>query len=145
MTGDNLANWLFGDGGNDVLSGGAGNDTLEGGTGVDRLTGGLGSDIFRFGLGEGSDRISDFHNVTGDNDRFQIAGVGLATGQISAGQFRARADNVAQDGNDYFIFRTTDATLWFDSDGNGGAAAVMLADLQAAAVVTYQDIFIVPG
>ena len=55
----------------------------------------------------------------------------------------ARHDNVAQDANDRFVFRTSDTTLWFDADGKGGAAATLLADLKAGAVVTTADILIV--
>jgi hypothetical protein len=61
--------------------------------------------------------------VAGNNDRFRIDasefGGGLAAGgTLAASQFRTRADNVAQDANDRFVLRTTDATLWFDSNGN---------------------------
>lgn len=143
LIGDARANRLIGSGGNDVLSGGLGNDSLQGGADSDRLTGGLGNDSFMFELGEpGRDVITDFTNAAGNNDRFQIWGSGLAPGQIVSGQFRARTDNLAQDGDDLFIFRTTDKTLWYDADGNGGGTAIMLADLQASAVVTFSDIFI---
>ena len=145
LIGDDNDNVLFGDGGNDVLSGGNGKDMLIGGAHVDRLTGGLGNDTFRFTVGDpGRDVISDFSNSGGNNDRVQIAGLSLAGGPITGNLFRARADNVAQDGNDIFIFRTTDKSLWFDADGDGAGAAVMLADLQASATMTFQDIYILP-
>ena len=64
-------------------------------------------------------------------------------GDPAAGQFRARADNHAQDADDRFIFRTTDRTLWFDADGSGAGAAIMVADLQAGAVVTAADILLI--
>ncbi len=40
ITGNQVANLLYGNGGNDVLNGDAGNDTLVGGVGADRLNGG---------------------------------------------------------------------------------------------------------
>jgi hypothetical protein len=61
---------------------------------------------------------------------------------LAATQFRARGDNLAQDADDRFIFRTTDASLWFDADGKGSAAAEMIADLQAGAVLTAADIWL---
>ncbi len=139
---------LRGLGGADRLSGGGGGDRLFGGAGIDTLTGGNGSDGFQFRfLGECGDRIVDFSDVAGNNDVFRIDasnfGGGLAAGALAADQFRARADNLAQDGDDRFIFRTTDATLWFDANGNAGGGGVLVADLQAGAVLTAADILLI--
>ncbi|MBP9182462.1 MAG: calcium-binding protein [Fuscovulum sp.] len=145
VRGDAAANQLLGGAGNDALDGAAGADLMRGGQGADTLTGGLGNDTFRFqNLTECGDVITDFLNVAGDNDKFQILasafGGGLVAGALAANQFQSRADNVAQDADDRFIFRTTDRTLWFDADGTGADAAIMVADLQAGAVVTAADI-----
>ena len=59
---------------------------------------------------------------------------------MAASQFRARGDNHAQDGNDRFIFRTTDETLWFDRNGSAAGGLTLLADLQDGAVVAFTDI-----
>lgn len=148
IRGDGLNNQLIGLGGNDRLDGAAGADLIQGGSGTDTLTGGLGNDIFRFvALGDAGDVISDFRNVAGNDDRFQVLasafGGGLVAGALAAANFQSRADNLAQDATDRFIFRTTDHTLWFDVDGTGAGAAIMLADLQAGAVVTAGDIFLI--
>ncbi|MCU0987423.1 MAG: S8 family serine peptidase [Acetobacteraceae bacterium] len=50
ITGDGLANRLFGGRGNDALSGGAGDDWLDGGAGDDRLDGGAGFDTAGFAM-----------------------------------------------------------------------------------------------
>ncbi len=47
--------------------------------------------------------------------------------------FHKGATNQAAEGDDRFIFRTGDTTLWFDSDGRGGAGPVLIADLQDGA------------
>jgi Ca2+-binding RTX toxin-like protein len=52
LSGNSLANSLYGRGGIDVLSGGAGNDQLFGYAGDDRLDGGVGDDIMTGGLGD---------------------------------------------------------------------------------------------
>jgi Ca2+-binding RTX toxin-like protein len=137
-------------GGNDadLLKGGTGRDTLEGGDAADRLTGGRGNDLFVFETtAHGKDVISDFSNTAGNNDAFEIDagdfGGGLVIGTLAASQFRTRADNLAQDANDRFIFRTTDATLWFDINGNAAGGRFLLADLQAGAAVTAADILLV--
>ena len=46
LTGNDEANALNGDAGNDTLNGSAGNDTLDGGAGTDSLKGGLGDDAY---------------------------------------------------------------------------------------------------
>ncbi len=148
IRGNGAANALFGWGGNDSLDGASGNDVLRGGTGIDTLTGGIGNDTFRFSaLNECGDVITDFGNILSSDDRFQITaaafGGGLVAGALAANQFITRADNLAQDADDRFIFNTTDRTLWFDADGNGAGAAVMVADLQAGAIVTAADILLI--
>ncbi len=145
IRGNAQANQLLGQAGADSLDGAAGADLIRGGQGLDTLTGGLGNDSFRFqSLAEFGDQITDFGNIAGNDDRFQILAsaldAGLSAGALAASQFRSRADNAAQDADDRFIFRTTDRTLWFDADGNGAGAAVLVADLQAGAVVTAADI-----
>jgi Ca2+-binding RTX toxin-like protein len=152
--------------GNDTLNGGAGNDqlvgaegadalrgqdgadTMSGGAGIDRLTGGTGNDAFVFARPvEGGDVITDFGIAAGNNDLFlidaSVFGFGAASGELAAGQFRTRGVNEAVDADDRFIFRTTDRTLWFDRDGSGEVAPLLVADLQAGAVVTAEDILLV--
>lgn len=147
IRGSGADNLLDGRGGRDQLLGLAGDDTLVGGAGRDRLTGGSGDDEFQFGrASDGGDAIRDFRSVAGNNDsfRFDDAGFGgLALGALDNSQFRTRASsNAAVDADDRFIFRTSDATLWFDADGQGGSGPVLIADLQARAVVTADDILI---
>lgn len=148
LRGSQAANQLRGEGGADTLDGAGGADVLVGGRGADMLTGGLGNDTFAFqNLDQIGDVITDFSAATGNDDRFQITaagfGGGLVAGALAAAQFRSRADNVAQDADDRFIFRTTDHTLWFDADGTGAGAAVMVADLQAGAALTAADFLLV--
>ena len=147
LAGDSGNNILRGLGGVDTLSGGSGIDNLGGGAGIDRLIGGLGNDGFVFqALSECGDVITDFRNLAGDNDDVRIAaagfGGGLLVGALPAAQFQTRADNIAQDGNDRFIFRTTDQTLWFDANGNVAGGLMLVADLQTGATVTAGDILI---
>jgi Ca2+-binding RTX toxin-like protein len=131
-------------GNNDSFEGGARAERVEGGAGRDALSGGGGADVIVYALAShGRDKISDWQAA----DQFEIDasgfGGGLVVGDLAAGRFHAGTTNRAQDGNDRFIFRTTDATLWFDKDGKGGAAAVLIADLQAGAKLGSADIFIV--
>lgn len=166
LTGDGLANTFMGFGGADTLSGQRGDDRLDGGAGADRLdggqgndrliggvgkdslTGGSGNDVFRFlSRSEGGDRITDFSNGAGNDDLFHISaagfGGGLKAGALPGFRFQIRSDNVAQDADDRFIFRTTDRTLWFDPDGKGGQRPGLVADLQATAMLGAADILLI--
>ena len=147
LVGDAANNVLRGFGGADTLAGGSGADALIGGAGIDLVTGGLGDDSFYFERpGDGGDVIGDFAAVVGNNDGFRFSaagfGGGLVAGALPATQFQSRADNLAQDGDDRFIFRTTDQTLWFDGNGNGAGGLLLVADLQTGALVTAADILI---
>jgi Ca2+-binding RTX toxin-like protein len=149
--------WLGGDDGFNVIDGGAGKDKLWGHDGNDTLTGGAGRDTLEGGLGDdafamlspllGADVIADFSNVGGNNDRFDFHGGyfggGLALGYLNPDLFRSATTRNAADADDRFIFRTTDATLWFDVDGVGGEASVMVANLNDTVVLTASDILIV--
>jgi hypothetical protein len=148
LIGDPGATHFRGLGGNDSLTAGAGNDTLEGGTGADLLTAGPGDDAFLYRwLSEGGDRITDFGRVPGNDDRVLLwdAGIaaGLPAGPLDSARFVTRANDLAAPGpEDRVIFRTSDTTLWWDPDGSGSGVAVLLADLQAGAVVTAADIVV---
>lgn len=148
IRGSAAANVLAGRGGADRVDGATGDDTITGGAGHDTLTGGLGNDVFRFtALSDFGDVITDFGNVSGNNDVFQLTaaalGGGLGAGALAPDRFLSRTDNHAHDANDRFIFRTTDTTLWFDADGTGAGAAVLVADLQARVVLSVADIALI--
>lgn len=136
---------LRGGGERDTLRGGAGNDSLDGGMGRDDLHGGAGADTFVFQfVTEVMDDVLDFR---GGVDRIRVNdagfGVDLREGTLEARHFQARTDNVAQDLDDRFIFRTGDRTLWFDSNGSAAGGLRLMADLQSGALATSTDIFVV--
>lgn len=136
---------LNGRGGDDRLEGRAGRDVLIGGEGADTLRGGSGSDRFVYqSSSEFGDKIIDFTNARGNDDRFEFVNVRFMgtrdTGTIDSTAFRSGKTNAARDADDRFIFRTTDKTLWFDADGNGRAKAMMVADLNDDASLSHKDI-----
>lgn len=116
-TGNELANTLTGQAGDDTLSGLGGNDTLTGGAGADTLDGGLGTDTASYatsttgvavdlaaGLGTAGDAAGDgltgIENLTGGSGADTLtgdAGVNVLTGN-------AGADTLSGlDGNDTLI------------------------------------------
>ena len=135
LTGDAMNNRLLGGAGQDSLTGGVGDDVLEGGTAKDTLTGGAGGDVFVFrAYAERTDVITDFETFM-DHILLEGAafGYGAYAGAVAAADFIVSATNAALDATDRFVFRNTDQTLWYDADGAGGVASVLLADLQAGA------------
>lgn len=153
LIGNSLSNTLTGGAGHDnikamagsdVLNGGAGKDTLAGGLGTDTLTGGFGADRFHFAApSEGIDRITDF--AAGDKISIAVAGFGggLAKGALAAQAFVVRADNVVQDANDRFIFRTSDHSLWYDKNGNAAGGLTAVAVLSGSHILGAGDFLLV--
>jgi Ca2+-binding RTX toxin-like protein len=143
LWGDGAANSLRGLAGGDRLAGFGANDTLTGGAGVDALTGGLGKDTFQYlAASEGGDAITDFTAVDDGFLFLRSAFGGLPAGVLAASRFQSRVDNVAQDADDRFIFRTADKTLWFDANGSAAGGLTLIADLQPSATVTNADIML---
>lgn len=138
LTGNGFANDLYGDGGNDSLSGGGGNDTLNGGVGVDTLTGGTGSDVFVFDSWDGGnpfgDRISDFRSGT-DTLAFAFDDFAGMDGTL---RFR-NGTSAGGTGESWFFFNTATDRLFWDRDGAGGAAAVLVATLVGVDSLTAAD------
>ncbi len=140
-TNDNL---LVGGDGDDQLQSLAGDDTLIGGAGADTLVGSAGADVMVYSSAtEGGDFIKAFD--ADDSFQFSASGFGLEglEGALLAANFASGTTNAAQDADDFFVFRTTDDTLWFDADGNGAGAAVMIADLSTNYTLTHSQIVIV--
>ena len=138
---------LSGLGGNDILRGLGGEDSLNGNAGKDTLYGGAGFDHFRFKeLTDAGDKIMDFKSG-GDNivfDHIQFDGFDTFGTELTEVAFRISNTNKAADPSDRLIFRTTDTTLWYDSNGSvAGGDRFMVADLQKDAKLVFTDIFIV--
>jgi Ca2+-binding RTX toxin-like protein len=145
ITGNAGANLLMGLAGRDTLSGGGGNDTLAGGLGRDTLTGGAGADTFVLIPGAANaDRITDF---TAGLDRLQIGaadfGAGLAPGTLDAAAFTANRGGQARAADDRLIYETDTGRLFFDADGDGDAARILIATLQGSPTLTAADFLLV--
>ena len=142
ITGNGAANTLKGAGGNDTLNGGLGNDKLYGATGNDILNGGGGKDGFYFDtpLNKSSnvDTIAGFvaadDTIFLDRDVFKAIG---ANGTLSAAAFRV--GTAAADASDRIVYDQATGKIFYDSDGAGGAAAVLFARVDAGTVLTSAD------
>jgi Ca2+-binding RTX toxin-like protein len=141
--------FLRGGNSKDLLDGGTGDDTLDGGTGTDKLTGGGGSDEFLFAdPGQSGDTITDFQDQKGNDDRILIDASGFQGGlekgeHLSRDAFQVGANHHAQGEDVRFLFDTRDQTLWFDENGDAKGGLTLIADLQANAEVTHNDIWLI--
>jgi len=131
---------IRGDLGNDTLNGAAGSDTLGGGAGRDVLTGGAGADAFVFDtvvMQTMADSITDFSVEEGDRIFLShkiFSKLGL--GQLSASAFVLGTE--AQDADDRIVYDQTTGRLYYDVDGIGSAtknyAPVLFAILNESGV-----------
>lgn len=135
--------------GADTVRGGAGDDTLSGG-GAERdvLKGGEGADSFLF-LDDtaANDRIVDF--ASGE-DAIVVSAGGFGGGLVAgaalmAAQFLVADDNVATApaGSGQFVFDQADEQLWWDADGAGAGAALLIAQLRPGATMVAADIQVI--
>lgn len=120
---------------NNIIAGNANGNILNGKGGEDSLLGGAGSDTFVIdGPSSGVDHIRDFAVGV---DVIQLgAGFGLSSGGISSSQFEYGA--AATSATTRF-FLDTYHNLYFDADGNGGGAAVLIASF-GTVNINYTDI-----
>ncbi len=143
------AHEMFGMGGKDTLKGGSGYEILHGGQGADILTGGGGTDEFWFDTLETStqkDTIKDFSAAQGDTIRFastvftgllDVAGASLGDNPDYFEAGTAASSEKAR-----IIYDQTSGNLWYDADGNGAAAQVLIALLSTKPALEAADIFV---
>jgi len=137
INGNNGNNIIYGGSGDDLLIGYGGNDNIEGQAGADTLTGGSGADKFVFRYSTiataGAYHISDF----GADDAIFVDHPSV-TGPLNPAAFVTGAN--ALDANDRFIYYAPFDALYFDQDGVGGAAKVLMAVFDNGYVPTAVDI-----
>jgi Ca2+-binding RTX toxin-like protein len=132
---------LWGGAGRDAVSGGTGNDTINGGQGSDRLLGGAGDDVFIYmNADEGGDRLLDFGKVGDDSIHLAAAAFGNhMAGGLARGEFQVSNAPVARTDTVRIIYDRDDRQVWFDADGAGEQAAILLVTLQPGMTVTASD------
>jgi Ca2+-binding RTX toxin-like protein len=132
VTGTRLNDHLEGLAGNDTIKAGAGRDTIEGGAGNDVLYGGQGRDSFVFDTEDyGTDRIKDFSTR---EDKIWIDVAGFNKSGLGAASFVSAAQ--AQDVDDFVIYNPATGDIYFDRDGNGADAQIILAKVQPGLVLS---------
>lgn len=136
FTGNALANTLKGNVGDDVLNGGYGRDVLVGGSGMDIF-------VFRDRLGSANvDKITDYDRLYDslqlDNRYMPKLG---SVGRLSSSKFVLGSK--ALDANDHLIYDRTKGYLYYDADGSGAGAQVLIAQFANKAVLTYAEFTVI--
>lgn len=135
LTGNPLAQTLYGNNGANVLDGGAGNDTLFG-------LGG--SDTFRFTTQPGAGNIDMLGDFVSGTDTIRLGGevfVGLGPGSLESGAFTAGTS--ATSPGHRIIYDPATGALFFDADGDAPGAAVQFALLAPWTALTGADFAII--
>lgn len=141
-TGNDLANYIYGNAGANRIDGGAGNDVLRGRGGDDTLTGGSGADRFVFDTDLGTaglDMITDFS--TGADKLFldlNAFGAFDASGALPVGAFRT--GTAALDADDRILYDQATGNVRYDADGTGAFAAITFVRLNAGTVLAAADV-----
>ena len=151
LSGDNNNNALSGGSGNDILNGGAGDDTLTGGLGNDILRGGTGNDTlygsagmdtFIFEFGGGKDVVKDFAAID-DTLAFDRASFGIAASASIADYVRIGVAVPTSPDAAHGYFLVSSKGIYWDDDGSGSHAAVLLANYTSSTPVTIDDFIFV--
>jgi Ca2+-binding RTX toxin-like protein len=136
ITGNASRNILYGYAGDDTLDGGAGNDVLRGSEGADTF-------VFSTTLGAGNiDSITDFSSA---EDTIWLADevfVGLGLGELDISQLGSNGTGMAETADQRVIYNSVTGGLYFDHDGNGAAAGVQFATLEAGLTLDQSDFFV---
>ena len=135
LTGNDLAQTIVGNAGNNIIDGKGGADSLWG-------LGGMDTFLFSTKPSLGNvDRIYDY-DASQDTIRLDDAAFsGLSVGALATGAFAI--GSTAQQSDDRIIYDPLTGSLYFDPDGVGGVAPVHFATLNADLAITAADFFLV--
>jgi serralysin len=151
LTGENGNDTIYGSGANDVLSGLGGDDRIHGGAGKDQLTGGAGKDVFvfdtRLNKRTNVDKISDFRyqddSIYLENRYLTKLGSGTASKPKKFKSDMFVQNTKAQDAEDRIVYDKRTGKLYYDEDGTGAKAQILIATLTNKATLKYHDFFVI--
>ncbi|HWT11482.1 MAG TPA: calcium-binding protein [Allosphingosinicella sp.] len=141
IAGNSGGNLLNGGSGDDSIAGGGGNDLIYGSLGNDVLNGGAGLDRFLFNTAPGTgnvDRLVDF-SVADDviNLASYVYTQAGPNGTLAESAFRE--GTAAADSSDRVVYNPETGEIFYDPDGNGGAAQILFATVAAGTPLTNAD------
>jgi Ca2+-binding RTX toxin-like protein len=142
VIGNDLANVLRGNTGDNRINGKKGNDVLFGGGGKDSFVFDSSIGTWKTNKKINLDRIQDFtakqDKLLLDNKIFKKLG---KNGKLKADFFEA--GKKAGDKNDYLVYDKKKKALYYDKDGSGGSKAVEIIKFDKAISLKASDIWII--
>ncbi|MFI0845723.1 calcium-binding protein [Mesorhizobium sp. IMUNJ 23232] len=133
LTGNEFAQEILGNAGDNRLEGKGGNDILRGFGGGDTF-------VFASTLGAANvDTIVDFNAA---DDRFLLSDAvftALSTGVLAAAAFRVNTTGAAGDASDRIIYESDSGKLFYDADGTGATAGIHFATVTTGLALTNAD------
>jgi Ca2+-binding RTX toxin-like protein len=135
LTGNEQGNYIWGTNGNNVIAGRGGNDRIFGYAGADQF-------LFNTVAGNSNfDWLSDFQagvdKIVLDNMVFTA----LADGALPASAFVT--GTAAADADDRIIFDSASGSVFYDADGNGAGAALLIAFIPVGQTLTAADLMVI--
>jgi len=141
--GDSGDDFLTGTAGADTMNGQPGDDTLVGGLGADNVQGQSGDDVFLFTApADGGDTVFGYAN--GDQIGILRSGFGLAANaDFDHGvTFVSGKSPVATGAGPTLLFDTNTKDLYWDGDGSGANAPVLLVQINGQPLGTSDFLFV---
>ena len=119
-----MLDWLIGDSQKDTLVGGSGNDVFE--FYLEGLTGRYADQLSDFKVGEDKIYLDDanYNRITITASNFDK---GTITSATLAGQ--------------YYIYNTSNGTLYYDADGNGAGLGIAICTLTGKPNISVSDFY----
>ncbi len=143
---------LYGGDGDDVIAAFGGSGLMDGGAGNDALGGwSTGTDRFVFSVAPGMANRDSIFQFSSGEDKIVIDGNAHAdtgpSGSFVFGdaRFASNSTGTAQDASDRVVYNPFTGELWYDADGSGAEAALLVAILDDAPALAATDIEIVNG
>jgi hypothetical protein len=124
------------------IVGNYGDNRLEGKGGSDTLRGLAGKDTFVFATAPSAGNIDTIVDFNAADDRFLLSDsvfTALSVGTLSAAAFRANTTGKAGDASDRIIYETDTGKLFYDADGTGIAVGIHFATVGTNLAITNAD------
>jgi hypothetical protein len=126
----------------DTLVGGAGDDRISGGRGKDVLSGGVGKDTFVFDTTPSKSNVDTITDFFPRDDTLLFSRKIFKKSPAKSGILKKDAfalGKQAKDKNDVFVYDKAKGALWYDGDGSGKGAAILVAQFKGKPALAYSD------
>jgi Ca2+-binding RTX toxin-like protein len=128
------------------ITGNAGNNRLEGKGGHDILRGLGGNDTFAFASTLGAANVDTILDFNVSDDRFLLSDSvfkALTPGTLSATAFRANTTGLAEDADDRIVYESDTGNVYYDANGSASGGSVLFAKVTIGLALTNADFSVV--